>query len=78
MDMIPPKLKTGDEVRVITPAKSLAMPWINEELKGKAIQRYKELGLDLSFAEHVNEIDDFNYSSIKKFNQKIAVNIVPA
>lgn len=63
--MIPPKLKAGDGVRVITPARSLAMPWINEELKEKAIQRFKELGLSLSFAEHVNEIDDFNSSSIQ-------------
>ncbi|MBM3232524.1 LD-carboxypeptidase, partial [Candidatus Pacearchaeota archaeon] len=45
--------------------RSLAMPWINEELKEKAIQRFKELGLNLSFAEHVNEIDDFNSSSIE-------------
>jgi len=65
MNMIPPKLKAGDGVRVITPAKSLAMPWINEELKEKAIQRFKKLELNLSFAEHVNEIDDFNSSSIQ-------------
>jgi muramoyltetrapeptide carboxypeptidase len=65
MNMIPPKLKAGDGVRVITPARSLAMPWINEELKEKAIQRFKELGLNLSFAEHVNEIDNFNSSSIQ-------------
>lgn len=65
MNMIPPKLKAGDGVRVITPARSLAMPWINEELKEKAIQRFKELGLNLSFAEYVNEIDDFNSSSIQ-------------
>jgi len=63
--MIPPKLKAGDGVRVITPARSLAMSWINEELKEKAIQRFKELELNLSFAEHVYEIDDFNSSSIQ-------------
>ena len=63
--MIPPKLKASDGVRVVTPARSLAMSWINEELKEKAIQRFKKLGLNLSFAEHVNEIDDFNSSSIQ-------------
>ncbi|MBL8008688.1 MAG: LD-carboxypeptidase [Ignavibacteria bacterium] len=63
--MIPPKLKSGDGVRVISPARSLAMPWINEELKEKAIQRFNELSLNLSFAEHVNEINDFSSSSIQ-------------
>lgn len=65
MIMIPPKLKSGDGVRVISPARSLAMPWINEELKEKAIQRFNELSLNLSFAEHVNEINDFSSSSIQ-------------
>ena len=50
MNMIPPKLKAGDGVRVITPARSFAMPWINDEMKEKAIQRFKKLGLNLSFA----------------------------
>jgi muramoyltetrapeptide carboxypeptidase len=63
--IIPPKLKTGDGVRVITPARSLAMSWLNKELQEKAIQRFKELNLNLSFAEHVNEIDDFSSSSIQ-------------
>jgi len=65
MSTIPPKLKAGDGVRVITPARSLAMPRINGELKEKASQRFKELGLNLSFAEHVNEIDNFNSSTIQ-------------
>ncbi|MBS3168302.1 LD-carboxypeptidase [Candidatus Woesearchaeota archaeon] len=65
MSLIPPKLKKGDNVRVVTPARSLAMPWLNEELKEQAIQRFKEIGLNLSFAKHVNEIDDFNSSTIQ-------------
>lgn len=63
--MVSPKLKKGDGVRVVAPARSLAMPWINDELKEIALQRFKELGLKLSFAKHVNEIDNFNSSSIK-------------
>jgi muramoyltetrapeptide carboxypeptidase LdcA involved in peptidoglycan recycling len=63
--IFPEKLKSNNTVRVITPARSLAMPWINEELKKVAQKRFEELGLNLTFAEHVNDIDDFNSSSIK-------------
>jgi len=63
--MIPPKLKPGDGVRVITPARSLAMPWMTDELKKLATKRLEELGLVVSFGKHVNEIDEFNSSSIE-------------
>jgi len=65
MTIIPPKLKVGDQVRVIAPARSLAMPWLDEELQQIALNRFKELGLNLSFGKHINEIDDFNSSSIE-------------
>lgn len=63
--IIPQKLKKGDGIRAIAPARSLAMTWINEKLKSVAEQRFKELGLNLSFSEHANEIDDFSSSSIE-------------
>jgi len=63
--MFPPKLKAGDGVRIIAPAKSLASPWITEELKEIAIKRFEELGLNLSFSNNVNEFDDFESSSIQ-------------
>lgn len=63
--MFPAKLKSGDGVRVLAPAYSLAVPWITEELKNIAIKRFQELGLNLSFSEHVNELDDFESSSIE-------------
>ena len=63
--IIPDKLKKGDTVRVIAPARSLAMPWINEELKKIAQKRFEELGLNLTFSKHVNDIDDFDSSSIE-------------
>lgn len=63
--MFPPKLKAGDGVRIIAPAKSLASPWITEELKEMAIKRFGELGLNLSFSNNVNEFDDFESSSIE-------------
>lgn len=52
-------------MRVVAPALSLAMPWINPELKQLAQQRFEQLGLNLTFAKHVNEIDEFNSSSIE-------------
>ncbi len=63
--MIATKLKKGDGVRVIAPARSLAMPFISDELKKIAIKRFSELGLNLSFSKNVYEIDDFNSSSIE-------------
>src|SRR3989344_4225630 len=59
------KLKSGDGVRVVTPARSLMLPWINEELKATAKARLEELGLSVSFGKCVNEIDEFNSSPIE-------------
>lgn len=63
--LIPQKLKYGDGIRIIAPARSLAMPWISQELKDIAIHRLQELWLKVSFANHVDEIDAFDSSSIE-------------
>jgi muramoyltetrapeptide carboxypeptidase LdcA involved in peptidoglycan recycling len=64
MDKIfPEKLKTGDEVRVIAPARSLSI--IGKETREIANKRIGELGLKLTFSKHVEEMDDFASSSIK-------------
>lgn len=63
--MIASRLKKGDGVRVVAPALSLAMPWISEEQKELAKSRFRELGLELSFGKHVNEIDEFMSSSVE-------------
>ena len=63
--MIPPKLQKGDNIRVIAPARSLAMRWINNLLKQTALQRFRKLGLNVSFGKHVCEIDEFDSSSIQ-------------
>lgn len=54
--MRPERLQPGDEVRVIAPARSLAM--IFPELRDVATRRLEELGLTVSFGNHVEEIDD--------------------
>lgn len=61
--LIPPKLKKGDEIRVIAPARSLAL--ISEETRSIANQRLEALGFHLSFGKHVEVCDEFNSSSIK-------------
>lgn len=63
--MLAPHLKKGDTVRVIAPARSLALPWINDELKELAQERLEALGLIVTFGKYVNECDAFDSSSIE-------------
>ncbi len=60
--IFPEKLKVGDEVRVISPSRSLSI--ISEQTRQIANERFAELGLKLSYGKHVEEIDDFNSSSV--------------
>jgi muramoyltetrapeptide carboxypeptidase len=62
--MFPSKLVQGSVVRVITPSRSLSMPWITSELQERAKSRLEDLGLQVSFGKHVHEMDDFSSSSI--------------
>lgn len=61
--IFPSKLKKGDEVRVIAPARSMAI--IAAENKGIANRRFFEMGLKLSFGKHIEEVDEFVSSSIE-------------
>lgn len=61
--LIPEKLKQGDEVRVIAPARSMSL--ISQSSRDIANKRFAELGLKISFGEHVEESDDFISSSIE-------------
>lgn len=56
-------LKEGDEVRVIAPSSSLGI--ISKEVQEIANARFADLGLRLTFGEHVSELDDFGSSSIE-------------
>ncbi len=60
--MIPEKLKSGDTIAVIAPSKSLGI--ISAELRTIANQRFKDLGLNLIFGKHVEEMDEFQSSSV--------------
>jgi muramoyltetrapeptide carboxypeptidase len=61
--MIPEKLKSGDEIRVISPSRSMAI--ISKESQEIAKKRFEEMKLKVTFSKNVSENDDFNSSSIK-------------
>lgn len=61
--LFPSKLKAGDEVRVIAPSRSLTL--IKKEHRDLAVQRLTELGLKVTFGDHVEECDQFISSSVK-------------
>lgn len=61
--IFPKRLKVGDEVRVIAPSSSLGI--IGREVQDIANGRFADLGLKLTFGEHVSELDDFGSSSIE-------------
>ncbi|MEX0935074.1 MAG: S66 peptidase family protein [Candidatus Paceibacterota bacterium] len=61
--MFPDKLKKGDKVRVVAPSDSLSL--ISEETRRIADERFDSMGLELSFGAHVEEVDEFDSSSIE-------------
>lgn len=61
--VFPTKLKAGDRVRIIAPARSLSL--ISKETREIAKRRFGEIELDISFGEHVEENDEFSSSSIE-------------
>ncbi|MBJ7594074.1 MAG: LD-carboxypeptidase [Candidatus Dormibacteraeota bacterium] len=59
----PPKLRRGDSVRVVAPARSRAL--VQEYDHSAQIEaRFTEMGLKLAYGRHVDERDDFDSSSI--------------
>jgi len=61
--IFPEKLKRGDEVRIVAPSRSMSI--ISEEVKQVAADRFKDLGLRVSFSENIEESDIFQSSSIE-------------
>lgn len=59
----PKRIKKGDHIRVVAPVKSLK--FVSDISKKEAIERFEKFGFKLSFGKHVNEIDEFNSSSIE-------------
>ena len=62
--IIPSKLKKGDEIRVIAPARSMTI--LGEDCIQIAKSRLEELGFKVTFGKHVMEFDpDYNSASIE-------------
>ncbi|PID51958.1 MAG: LD-carboxypeptidase [Candidatus Moraniibacteriota bacterium] len=61
--MIPPKLKSGDEIRVIAPARSLS--FLSEDLVKLAKENFEKQGFKITFSKNCKEKDLFDSSSIK-------------
>lgn len=62
VSIIPNKLKYGDKIMVVAPSDSLAN--ISDSVHQKALERFGELGLTVVYAKNVNEMDEFNSSSV--------------
>ncbi|MDH2426847.1 LD-carboxypeptidase [Sphaerisporangium sp. TRM90804] len=64
MDVIfPRKLREGDVVRVVTPAASRAMV-MEHDHTGVIEARFDQLGLTLTYGDHIDERDAFDSSSV--------------
>lgn len=62
--IIPEKLKKGDEIRVIAPARSLSM--IDEETRSVANKHFEEMGLRITFSKNCEITDEFISSAIEE------------
>jgi muramoyltetrapeptide carboxypeptidase len=61
--VIPPKLKKGDEIRIVAPARSLAL--LTEENVELAKENFEKQGFKITFSKNCREKDTFISSSIK-------------
>ncbi len=59
--IFPPKLQKGDHVRVIAPSQTGSI--ISPETRAIAARRFQELGLTVSFSDHLEEKNEFRSSS---------------
>lgn len=64
--IIPNKLKKGDVVRIVSPARSIKLPFITEESINVALKRFDDLGLKVTFGENINTLNHFNSSSVEE------------
>ena len=60
----PPKLRPGDHIRVIAPSRSRALV-LEHDHSALIEDRFAEMGLSLSFGEHVDERDAFDSAAIR-------------
>ena len=61
--IMPPKLKPGDEIRVIAPSTSLTI--IHEDQRKLANRQWQEIGLHITISPYADEKNRFNSTSIE-------------
>ena len=59
----PNKLKQGDEIRIVAPARSLSL--LSDETVNFAVERLESLGFNVTFSKNCKEIDRYGSSSVK-------------
>lgn len=59
----PSKIKKGAHIRIIAPVRSLKL--LSDDSRRGAIEQLEKFGFKLSFGKHVDELDEFNSSSIE-------------
>jgi muramoyltetrapeptide carboxypeptidase len=59
----PPKLRRGDTVRVVAPARSRALV-LENDVSAIIDARFADMGLTLTYGRHVDERDDFDSSPV--------------
>lgn len=64
MGIVPPRLQPGDEVRVISPSRSMAI--IKDKQIELARNRLEALGFHVTFGKHVHTHDEFFSTSIEE------------
>jgi muramoyltetrapeptide carboxypeptidase LdcA involved in peptidoglycan recycling len=62
MTIFPRKLHKGDEIRIVTPSKSIS--FVKQPILNKAVDFFTGRGLKISFGKHVHELDEFNTSPV--------------
>jgi muramoyltetrapeptide carboxypeptidase LdcA involved in peptidoglycan recycling len=61
---VPRKLRSGDMIRVVSPS-STAAAMLDDPHVAQRDARFAELGLSVSYADHIGESDDFGSSSVE-------------
>jgi muramoyltetrapeptide carboxypeptidase len=61
--IFPTKLLPGDQVRVVSPARSMGI--ISTAVRSIAMKRFGEMGLKVTFSKYCEELDSFDSSSIE-------------
>ncbi len=64
--IIPPKLKAGDDVRIITPSCTLpSIDWMNDEFLDRTKKYFSDLGLTVSEGTYIRELNEFGSTTIE-------------